>query len=108
MLPNELGDVKVQRLEKDPDKQAPNDGDERAEDDKEGEELAPGGEGAAEDLAGLVVVAPPDAETYELQSLLRSLGQSADLASDWLSTLVQPIRSHGLLVDPTLEIDYNL
>ena len=33
----------------------------------------------------------------------QELGQFADLASDWSFTLVQPIRSSSLLVDPTLD-----
>ena len=36
----------------------------------------------------------------------QKLGQLADLASDWLFTCVQPIRSQ-LAVDPTLDTDYN-
>ena len=39
---------------------------------------------------GVVLLLGP--EIYELQSC-QELGQLADLASDWLCTLVQPIRS---------------
>ena len=34
-----------------------------------------------------------EADTYGVVVMVKELGQLADLASDWLFTLVQPIRS---------------
>ena len=49
----------------------------------------------------------PEPEVYELKSMSRVGSICRLLASDWLFTLVEPIRSQLALVDPCLDNDYN-
>ena len=55
----------------------------------------------------LAPAVPTEVEIYISCIHYQELGRLADLASDWLFTLVQPIRSCSLLDDPTLDNDYN-